>query len=519
MTKQKSKNNISVFSRIKPINEKPSKKIKLIIDDNWKKFNSDYDELFGEKPKKKIKPIIDDKWDDDEPMFDNKPSKLASKKALTIEYTRLIGFNDPDPKRCSIIWDGFCEKYDEPVRWGKLKLREHHKSLESRDRTRQQLSASNGLNYSIIPGIFNRPKTTQAQYLRARHLLVLEIDDGVLTFKSLSKKLKRMKLKCVVHSSFLDSKSKNMFLVYIPFNKALTVDIEGTCSRALDWFKSILGDHINPRCWKVNQNYYYKPVCPPDAVALYEATHMEGKPLIIDNFRVNKDDPKMIQVGCKPAYDKVVEDFNCRADWREILLPQGFAYYFTGSSGKEYYKGVKKHKNAIIGTVDLEHNVFYAEKRAKIDCSLFYGRAYSPFEAYEKINYPRDKAAAIRSLKLKGYGKPKDFSKAVDACDLTANQKAGKMFPTANFPLVKGEGKNGKLRDKRVHKKVNSQLPEKLSPGSKKRGTLLNLTDLKVKKGTNIMSVIYWKDEIVHEHVPKQRRAYTLKQKEIFGDY
>lgn len=476
------------------------------------------DDLFGEKPSKKIKLIIDDKWDNDEPMFDDEPSKLASKKTLTIQYTRLIGYNDPDPKRCSIIWDGFCEKYNEPKPWGKLKLKEHHKCLESSDQTKQQLSASNRLSYSIIPAIFDRPKTTKARYLKARHLLVLEIDDGVLTFKSLSKKLKRMKLKCVVHSSFLHSKSKKMFLVYIPFNKALTVDIEGTCSRALDWCKSILGDHINPRCWTVNQNYFYKPVCPPDAVALYKATHLEGKPLIIDNFRVNKDDPKMIQACCKPAYDEVVEDFNRRADWREILLPQGFAYYFTGSFGKEYYKGVKKHKHAIIGTVDLEHNVFYAEKRAKIDSSLIYGQAYSPFEAYEKINYPRDEAAAIRSLKLKGYGEPKDFSKADGVCDLTAHQKAEKMFSTAN-PLAKGEGKNGKLRDKRVHKKVNGQLPEKLSPGSKKRGKPKSIKDLKVEKGTNIMSVFYWKDELVHEHVPKQRRAYTLKQKESFGDY
>ena len=59
--------------------------------------------------------------------------------------------------------------------------------------------------------------------------------------------------------------------------------------------------------------------------------------------------------------------------------------------------------------IDKEHNLFYVEKRAKLDCPLITGRAYSPFEAYKKINYPRDEAAAIQNLKSDGYGKPLDF--------------------------------------------------------------------------------------------------------------
>ena len=411
MTEFKRGKNISGFTRVSPQEilddkPKPKSKIKPYVDELFgdrpkSKIKPDVDELFANRPQSKIKPDADELFGDG-PMFGER-AQLTSKKALTIKYTRLTGYNDLDPKMCSITWDGFCEKYDKPVPCGKLTLIEHHKYRNSDVTTKQQLPAPKKLKYSIIPGIFNRKKTIEARYLRARYLLVLEIDSG-FTFNSLTEKLKSMELECVVHTSFFYSNSKNMFLVYIPFNKPLTMDIEGTCSRALYWLKSVLGDHINPGCWNVTQNYYYKPACSPDAV---EAMHIKGKPFVIDNFRVDKDDPKMIKLGGKPTYEKVVEDFNSRADWRELLLPQGFAYFFTGSFGREYYKGVKKHKNAIIGTVDLTHNVFYVEKRAKIDSTLLTGRAYSPFDAYVKINYPGDEAAAIRSLKLKGYGKPK----------------------------------------------------------------------------------------------------------------
>jgi hypothetical protein len=150
---------------------------------------------------------------------------------------------------------------------------------------------------------------------------------------------------------------------------------------------------------------------------------MDGKPLIIAHFMVDEVTPQMINARSKPDCREVVKDFNDHAVWREVLLPAGFLYSFTSRSRKEYYMGIKKNKNAIIGTVDLDLNVFYKEKR-EVDSNLIHGVAYSPFEAFRMTNYPGEEAAAIEALESMGYGTGKDFSKSPDVVDPTKKQMA-----------------------------------------------------------------------------------------------
>ena len=412
----------------------------------WHEYKWDDEEV--DEDETDVKKLGDDELDEDE-LDEDEPSE----KGFKIKYTRrLYECGEADPMMCSITWDGFLKHYGEPIPFGKLTLQKHLTYRASNDTTKKQLSDSERLNHFMIPGIFKRPKTTMTTDLKALHLLVLKIDDKALTLSMLAKILRSMQLECLIHTSFFNDK----FMVYIPFNKPLTVRIEETCSRALDWFKSrtVLGDYINDDCWCVNEEYYYKPACPPDAVGLYKYRYIRGKFFMIDNFKVDKVDPNMFETG-KGTYDnKVVKDFESRTNWREkwnnILSPEGFAYFFTGSSGDRYYMGVKKQRNTIIGTLSYKHNAFYVEKRAKNGSSLKIGRAYSPFEAFRIINYLGDEAGAIRALKSEGYGKPQDSE---------------------------------------------------------------------VEENTGDVLDIYWADERVHEHKIKKRRIPTPRQREIFGDY
>lgn len=390
----------------------------------------DDDGLFGEEQISKIKPDVDGIFDD-ESTFDL-PLILKSKNDLTIEYTRLTCDSDPNPKRYRTNFESFAKRMEKPRPCGDLSLKELLK--RSNDQTNKQSSSSNRSRASFIPGTFGRKNTTDEKYMSARYLLVLEVYDGFYNLKSLTRKLKRMKLECVVYKSFLHSESKNIFTVCIPFNKPITQDIEETCSRALSWFKAKLGDHINPRCWRVNQSYCL-PSCPPDAVNQYKAIRIEGKPFRIANFSIEQVDYKRIQAGCTPADNRVVEDYNSRGNWGELLLLLGYVYSFTGNYARDYYTGKKMQQNAILGTLYPDLNVFWVEAKSKIGGSLITGRAYSLFEAYAKISHNGDEAAATRALKLKGYGEPKDLSQPVAVYDLSAREMAEKMFPSTKFPM------------------------------------------------------------------------------------
>jgi hypothetical protein len=354
----------------------------------------------------KVKPDLDGIFDD-EPMLDNS-SIWASKKDLVTEFTKLSDESDPKPQKERVTWYEFIKKLKKPFTAG---------STET----------------AIIPGIFKNRRIIEKD-LVSRTLLAVELDSGFYNVETLTEKLKDLGLECFVYTSFLHSKTKGMLTAYFPFNKALTRDIEGTCSRMLDWLASKLGPHIHPECWKVTRSYTI-PSCPPGAVKWFKTIHIKGKFLRTSNFKVDKVDPKVIQTGYAPAESRTEDDYNSQAEWCEILLPLGLSYSFTEKLGKEYYTGSVKQKNTILGVVYLENNTFYVQNRAKAVGPLITGRAYRPFEAYSIIHHEGDKEATKSALLSKGYGKPEDFNKKADFSRLSKRKLALELFPPIELPL------------------------------------------------------------------------------------
>ena len=361
----------------------------------------------------------------------------ASKSDLTkrawennLVFTRVQCDSDPNPKKSKDSWLGIMQTLEKPQKVGSLSLKKHIEY--NKDPEQKHLSEAQKIKSSIIPGVFNHKKIKENNLIECS-MLVIELDDGHFTVKSLESVLKKLGLECFAHTSFLNSKNENKFTVYFPFDKTLKKDISATYSRAVSWLNSKLENHINPKCWSATQSYLL-PSCPVDSVNLFKHIHIKGKPLAIYNFKVDKIDLKVIETDCKSSDDNIVEDFNKQGDWSKLLSPLGLSYSFT-DKGHGYYMGAKKQMNVILGCVDHAYNVFYLFAWAEVGAPLITGRAYTLFEAYRKIKHKGKAAAAKKALLSKGYGEPEGSDETVETYKLSSLERAELLFPETEFPL------------------------------------------------------------------------------------
>jgi hypothetical protein len=180
-------------------------------------------------------------------------------RTLVISTVQSVSDNKPD--RLEITWDAIIQECAAPTPRGKLNLADY---LNAQKSTRDSQKDGPGL----IPGEFTRPGTRSKADLKNRCFLVLDLDDSFNTFDQLCKAMQGFE--CIVHTSYSHSEGKGKFRVFILFDVPVTEDIEGTCSRMLDYFVSILGKHIDDKCWTVSQ-LFFTPSCPPDAVPIYRS--------------------------------------------------------------------------------------------------------------------------------------------------------------------------------------------------------------------------------------------------------
>lgn len=97
----------------------------------------------------------------------------------------------------------------------------------------------------------------------------------------------------------------------------------------------------------------------------------------------------------------VAQDFNSKADIKEILGPQGWSYSHS-SAGEEYW--VRPGKSLADGHSGTWNGATFCNFSASVD-ELEIKRGYNLFQLYAVYNHAGDQSAASKALYSKGYGK------------------------------------------------------------------------------------------------------------------
>ena len=313
--------------------------------------------------------------------------------SATLVISTVTGVLDKNPERVETTWDAIIKACAKPIPRGKLNLEDYLNAEKS-------IHDSQKDGKGLIPGEFTKPGTRSKADLKNRCFLVLDLDDGFYTFEQLEKALQGFE--CIVHSSYSHSEGKGKFRVFILFDAPIIEDIEGTCSRMLDYIVSMLGKHIDDKCWTVSQ-LYFTPSCPPDAVPLYRSQHIPGAPLRVADFQAPAPDPEKIKVERETTGTLPGDDYNRRGSWRQLLEGEGHRHYFDGK-GCSYWTRRGKSKG-ISFAIFTDSNILYCHTSATEAFPFEAGKAYSLFYAYALINFGGDFMAAAGQLSRDGYGR------------------------------------------------------------------------------------------------------------------
>lgn len=350
-------------------------------------------------------------------------------KNIRFKYSSVESVKDSKPVEETVSWNTFVQKCKTPVARGDMPLKQYLKC--KKDPKRKHLADAQKDGTAIIPGTFSRKGTKSKNHLDSRTLLVLDLDDGFYSFKSLKKKFKKFEFECVIHTSYSHSKMCPKFRVFILFDKPVTKDIEATVSRMLDYFETRLGPHIDQKCWTVSQ-IYYTCSCPTDAVDYYRAKHIKGKAIRTTDFKMKLVDQEFIEMACKPTGDRPGDDYNRRADWNKILEKLGWRYLFTGRTGDNYFAHPSKGKG-ISGVVFKNSNAFHNFSSNPDALPFQADTTYSPFKAYAMIEHGGDVSAAASQLKSEGFGNTTDGVN--NPIEDAARDRVLNSFPEIPFPL------------------------------------------------------------------------------------
>ncbi|OGU05530.1 MAG: hypothetical protein A2075_23855 [Geobacteraceae bacterium GWC2_58_44] len=356
---------------------------------------------------------------------ENYASESRTARDHRIVYSEVQNNTDSEPKRVKTNWIKFVDIFRNPILRGIMSLKDYLAC--KKDDTRNQLANEQKNGKGIIPGEFSREGTKSKDGLKSRTLLVLDLDDGYYSFERLVKKLR--KFSCIIHTSYSHSKKDGKFRVYIQLDKPVTEDIEITCALMLDYFETLLGSHIDIKCWTVSQ-LYYTPSCPHDAEELYRFKHIMGKPIRTSNFRLSKAaNSEVVKEAIKPTGLRPGDDYNLRGGWNEHLQKLGWRSYSTDRKGNECWTRPGK-SGGVSGVVFKDSNVFYVFSSDQQVAPFEGGKAYSLFTAYTMIIHDGNFSTAACQLRSEGYG-GSEGEKEKEA----AKKQGLVSFPLVPFPL------------------------------------------------------------------------------------
>jgi hypothetical protein len=120
---------------------------------------------------------------------------------------------------------------------------------------------------------------------------------------------------------------------------------------------------------------------------------------ILDEMPEKEAIATSLSLKSEPNGDKPGDDFNMKADWREILEPEGWKLVFT-SAGISYWRRPGKSEGISATTKEETGNLYVL----RLPLSFEQGKPYSKFAAWTHLHHAGDYREAARDLQSKGYG-------------------------------------------------------------------------------------------------------------------
>ncbi len=331
-----------------------------------------------------------------------------------ITISRVNHVRDNKPGQENTTWAAFIEGCRKPVVRGKLLLYEY---LVAEKHIRDEQKNGKG----IVCGPFRRPDTRSKDDLQALHIGVIDLDDGFYTWESLISAMSSTGLECVIHTSYSHSDKCGKYRVFVLYDEPITESIEETHNAIVDYYESVLGQHVDDKCRTISQ-IFYTPSCPPDAENQYRYIHLKGKPLHTADFKVRYpgwDERKEI-IAAPSRGGRPGDDYNLRATVDEVvqlLEVLGWKIFTRGQKGSVHMTRPGK-EGGTSGTVGFcETNLFQCHSSDPATTPFKGGETYAPFTVYAMVHHNGDFSAAAKALAVEGYGTPKQRNQVPASSD------------------------------------------------------------------------------------------------------
>jgi hypothetical protein len=256
----------------------------------------------------------------------------------------------------------------------------------------------------------------------------LDFDKSDISFKQLELRLQKLKLECVIHTTYSHSSEKGKFRVFVLLDKPIETNHGAVLTNIYDYFQHKLRAEIDTAC-KTPAQMFYPPSCPPDAEKYYRVKHLIGKTLCVKKFSEVDPDEQCLDdcLVFTPSGHRPGDDYNSKGSWDKLLLPLGWKLHYRADN-KEFWTRPGK-SGGISAVVFTERKLFYVHSTAPAVKPFEPRKAYSLFAAYTTVHHNGDYREAAAQLKAEGYGST-DSSQSKEALE-----RAKTAFPLVNFPL------------------------------------------------------------------------------------
>jgi putative DNA primase/helicase len=179
-----------------------------------------------------------------------------------------------------------------------------------------------------------------------------------------------------------------------------------TLGAIIDYFESVLGQHIDGKCRTPNQ-IFFTPSCPPDAEGTYRIIHLPGTPLHTADFKVSYPDREALKkLAAEPSRGgRPGDDYNLRVTVNAVVsLLQAIDWKIShrGRDGEVHMTRPGKNVGAS-GTVGFKGTkLFQCHSSDPAVAPFKGGGTYDPFAVFTLTRYGGDFSASARELAEQG---------------------------------------------------------------------------------------------------------------------
>ncbi len=328
-------------------------------------------------------------------------SKYAQRK---LRVSVVDNVQDKNPRRIQSTWEKLIKKCHKPEKRGKLRFKDYLKADKE-----IQNEQKNGK--AMMGGLSDTRKRSD---LKNISIVPLDLDEGEITFKELVKALKKLRIECVVHTTYSHSVECSKFRILVLLDRPIRKHFDEILDEINNYFESALGVSID-RSSRNPVQLFYVPAHPPGGEEHYRCQHIKGKALDPDDFEIQKPTHDELIASEAPIPSDCLrpgDDYSVRVSVNDIsalLKSRGWRVCYAKNGLIHYTRpGKKKGVSATYGFNGTKL-LYIHSSNPKVQ-PFKIGKSYNPFAVYTLIEHNGDFKAAASQLRKKGYGQQHQFN-------------------------------------------------------------------------------------------------------------